>query len=128
MLLFAVVSLATITLFAQVDTTGTGGGGDTNPLTLLFGSLTALSVVIIPITMAGIKAFGIKEYRQAFSWVVGIALAAVAKWFGLGIFVEFDWFWTLSNGFITALMANGATNISWVRAILDAVYNKYSKA
>ncbi len=124
LLAFSYLMFASVLLFAQ-DTLGGGSdGGSLDPLAVIFASVTALAVVIIPITMAAIRVLGIKEYKQLFSWVVGILLAVGAKYLGLGAFASYDWFWTISNGLIAALTANGATNIPWVRSILDAVYRK----
>lgn len=121
--LFAML-FAAVTLFAQSDTTGTGGGtGSADPLELIFLSVATLAGVVLPIT-GWIATHVVKGSAQITSWVVAIGLASLGHVFNLGIFGSYNWFWTIGYGMIAALTANGMADTSMIQAILKAIAAK----
>jgi uncharacterized membrane protein len=123
-LLFVAVLLTTFTVFAQTDTTGTGGGtGSADPLELIFLSVATLAGVVLPIT-GWIATHVVKGSAQITSWVVAVGLASLGHVFNLGIFGSYNWFWTIGYGMIAALTANGMADTSMIQAILKAIAAK----
>jgi uncharacterized membrane protein len=123
-LLFVAVLLTTFTVFAQTDTTGTGGGtGSADPLELIFLSVATLAGVVLPIT-GWIATHIVKGSAQITSWVVAIGLASLGHVFNLGVFGSYNWFWTIGYGMIAALTANGMADTSMIQAILKAIAAK----
>jgi uncharacterized membrane protein len=123
-LLFVAVLLTTFTVFAQTDTTGTGGGtGSADPLELIFLSVATLAGVVLPIT-GWIATHVVKGSAQITSWVVAVGLASLGHVFNLGIFGDYNWFWTIGYGMIAALTANGMADTSVIQAILKAIAAK----
>ena len=121
--LFAML-FAAVTLFAQSDTTGTGGGtGSADPLELIFLSVATLAGVVLPIT-GWIATHVVKGSAQITSWVVAIGLASLGHVFNLGVFGSYNWFWTIGYGMIAALTANGMADTSMIQAILKAIAAK----
>jgi len=122
--LLAIIVLSTATLFAQSDTTGTGGGtGSADPLELIFLSVATLAGVVLPIT-GWIATHVVKGSAQITSWVVAIGLASLGHVFNLGVFGSYNWFWTIGYGMIAALTANGMADTSMIQAILKAIAAK----
>ena len=121
--LFAML-FAAVTLFAQSDTTGTGGGtGSADPLELIFLSVATLAGVVLPIT-GWIATHVVKGSAQITSWVVAIGLASLGHVLNLGVFGSYNWFWTIGYGMIAALTANGMADTSMIQAILKAIAAK----
>ena len=124
--LFAILTICVMTTFvyAQSDTTGTGGGGgSSDPLELIFLSVATLAGVVLPIT-GWIATHVVKGSAQITSWVVAIGLASLGHVFNLGIFGDYNWFWTIGYGMIAALTANGMADTSMIQAILKAIAAK----
>ncbi len=122
--LLAIIVLSTATLFAQSDTTGTGGGGGSaDPLELIFLSVATLAAGVLPIT-GWIATHIVKGSAQITSWVVAIGLASLGHVFNLGVFGSYNWFWTIGYGMIAALTANGMADTSMIQAILKAIAAK----
>lgn len=124
-MLFAILTICVMTSFAyaQSDTTGTGGGGSSDPLELIFLSVATLAGVVLPIT-GWIATHIVKGSAQITSWVVAIGLASLGHVFNLGIFGDYNWFWTIGYGMIAALTANGMADTSMIQAILKAIAAK----
>lgn len=117
MLLFAFAAIA------QTDSTGTGGGGSTDPFSAIFMSVASLSLVVLPIT-GWISAHVVKGSSQIVSWVVALGLASLGHFLGLGAFGTYNWFWTIGYGIIAALTANGMADTSLIKGILTAIAAK----
>ncbi len=123
-MLFAILTISVMTTFAQTDTAGTGGGtGSADPLELIFLSVATLAGVVLPIT-GWIATHVVKGSAQITSWVVAIGLSSLGHVFNLGIFGDYNWFWTIGYGMIAALTANGMADTSIIQAILKAIAAK----
>lgn len=90
-------------------------------LNVLFVSVSAVAMLVLPVT-GWIKAnVGLSIKTQTFSWIVAQLVTFAGFWLKLGVFADATVVETILYGFAAGLTANGLATTELVDAILKAI-------